>query len=262
MFQKDFSAISTATPETLWPQYADVSRWKTWDEAVSNVTLDGAFVIGARGTLTLHGKPTLDFVLTEVTPNVSFSDETKVGPMTVRFTHTLERLTGGTKVTHRVSIDGPGADQLGANMHVQQSVDTLARLGTKQTPLTLGGVILYTPDVTAKVAFYEKAFGLETASRAPGDVYVQMKGAVPLAFSKESFVETMLPLAPRPSRPTEAPAAAEMMLIVVDVKAAFDRAVKAGATPLVAPVTKPWGQVVAYVRDLDGALVELCTPWS
>lgn len=262
MFQKDFSALSTATPETLWPQYADVSRWKTWDEAVSNVTLDGAFVTGARGTLTMHGKPTLDFVLTEVTPNVSFSDETKVGPMTVRFTHTLERLTGGTKVTHRVSIDGPGADQLGANLHVQQSVDTLARLGTKQTPVTLGGVILYTPDVTAKVAFYEQAFGLETASRAPGDVYVQMKGAVPLAFSKESFVETMLPLAPRPSRPTEAPAAAELMLVFVDVKAAFERAVKAGAAPLVAPVTKPWGQVVAYVRDLDGALVELCTPWS
>lgn len=27
----------------------------------------------------------------------------------------------------------------------------------------------------------------------------------------------------------------------VDVKGAFDRAVKAGATPLVAPVTTPWG---------------------
>jgi catechol 2,3-dioxygenase-like lactoylglutathione lyase family enzyme len=262
MFQKDFSALSTATPETLWPHYAEVSRWKTWDEAVSNVTLDGAFVAGSRGALTMHGRPTLDFVLTEVTPYVSFSDETKVGPMTVRFTHTLERLTGGTKLTHRVSIDGPGAEQLGANLHVQQSVDTLARLGTKQTPVTLGGVILYTPDVTAKVAFYEKAFGLETSSRAPGDVYVQMKGAVPLAFSKESFIETMLPLVPRPSRATEAPAAAELMLVFVDVKGAFDRAVKAGAIPLVEPITRPWGQVVAFVRDLDGVLVELCTPWS
>jgi lactoylglutathione lyase len=27
-----------------------------------------------------------------------------------------------------------------------------------------------------------------------------------------------------------------------------------------APTKKPWGQTVAYVRDLDGHLVELCTP--
>ena len=37
MFQKDFSAISTATPETLWPQYADVSRWKMWETAASSL---------------------------------------------------------------------------------------------------------------------------------------------------------------------------------------------------------------------------------
>lgn len=260
MFQKEFSSLSTATPETLRPHYAEVSRWKVWDEAVEQVTLEGAFATGSRGTLKLHGKPALDFTLTEVTPNVSFSDETKVGPMTVRFTHTLERLTGGTKVTHRVSIEGPGADGLGANMHVQQSVDTLARIGTKATPVTLGGVILYTPDLEKKVAFYEQAFGFEVASRAPGGAYVQFNGAVPLAFVTETFVKTMLPDV-RASRPNEAPAAVELMLVFADVKAAHERAVKAGAVSVVAPVTKPWGQVVAYVRDVDGALVELCTPW-
>ncbi|MBB4843275.1 catechol 2,3-dioxygenase-like lactoylglutathione lyase family enzyme [Paucibacter oligotrophus] len=33
-----------------------------------------------------------------------------------------------------------------------------------------------------------------------------------------------------------------------------------GATPVKAPLTKPWGQTVAYVRCPDGSLVELCTP--
>ena len=37
------------------------------------------------------------------------------------------------------------------------------------------------------------------------------------------------------------------------------RAVQAGATLLKAPASKPWGQVVAYVRCPDGTLVELCT---
>jgi lactoylglutathione lyase len=262
MYQKDFTAISTASPEMLWLRYADVTLWKTWDKDIERVTLEGPFVKGACGTMSLNGKLPLDFVLTEVTPNVSFSDEAKAGPMTVRFTHLLERLTGGTKVTHRVCIEGPAAEQLGANLQVQSAVDAFARLGTEQTPMTLGGVILYTPDVTAKVAFYEKAFGLEVSSRAPEDVYVQMKGAVPLAFTSESFVQTMLPVVPRSARLADAPAAVELMLIVDDVPSAFTRAVKAGATALVAPVTKRWGQVVAYVRDLDGVLIELCTPWA
>jgi len=33
----------------------------------------------------------------------------------------------------------------------------------------------------------------------------------------------------------------------------------AGARKVADPVTKPWGQVVAYVRDLNGLLVELTT---
>ncbi|MBC7955310.1 MAG: VOC family protein, partial [Cytophagales bacterium] len=41
--------------------------------------------------------------------------------------------------------------------------------------------------------------------------------------------------------------------------AACKKAVEAGASVLSAPITKPWGQTVAYVRCPDGTLVELCT---
>ena len=36
------------------------------------------------------------------------------------------------------------------------------------------------------------------------------------------------------------------------------------SSPVVAnaPVTKPWGQTVAYVRDGDGVLVELCSAFG
>jgi len=47
--------------------------------------------------------------------------------------------------------------------------------------------------------------------------------------------------------------------VVKDVEAATARAIEAGATQLVAPTQKPWGQTIAYVRDLNGFLVELCT---
>jgi len=47
-----------------------------------------------------------------------------------------------------------------------------------------------------------------------------------------------------------------------DVAAAYDRALAAGATAITEPTQKPWGQTVAYVRDRDGVIVELCTPVS
>ena len=57
----------------------------------------------------------------------------------------------------------------------------------------------------------------------------------------------------RLNRRAEAPAGFEVGLIADDVPAAFAPAVAAGAEP----VTKPWGQIVAYVRGRDGVLVEL-----
>jgi len=44
------------------------------------------------------------------------------------------------------------------------------------------------------------------------------------------------------------------------VEAAFARALENGASALVEPKRKPWGQVVGYVRDPFGTLVELATP--
>ncbi|HEV7516808.1 MAG TPA: lyase, partial [Thermoanaerobaculia bacterium] len=40
----------------------------------------------------------------------------------------------------------------------------------------------------------------------------------------------------------------------------YARAVEAGAAPVSQPATKPWGQDVAYVRDLDGVLIEIASP--
>lgn len=225
MTEQEFTALTTASPETLWRHVADVVRWKAWDESLAKAT---------------------DVRLSDVNPTASVRLEAE----NVTRTLTLQQLTGGTKVVLKTSAEGG-----------QRAVDALARLGTKATPTTLAGVIRYVPNVAATVAFYERAFGLEVAMRAEGDVYVQMKGAVPLAFLTEPFAQSMVP-GFVPARPSDAPAAAEVMFVFADVAAAFERAVKAGATSVMPPMTKPWGQVIAYVRDVDGALVELTTPWE
>ena len=51
----------------------------------------------------------------------------------------------------------------------------------------------------------------------------------------------------------------EIGFVADNVENAFERAVKAGAIETSKPTKKPWGQVVSYVRDCNGLLVEICS---
>lgn len=125
----------------------------------------------------------------------------------------------------------------------------------------LGFVILYTRDVASKLAFYERAFGMERKYLAEKEVYGELAGDAPLAFVQEELVHEHVKDF-TPNRPDQRPAAVEIGFVFDDVAAAYRRAVDAGCAPLSPPEQKPWGQTVAYVRDDDGVLVELCTAWS
>ena len=122
-----------------------------------------------------------------------------------------------------------------------------------------GYTILYVPDVRATIAFYEAAFGLMPRFLHESNLYAEMEtGATTLAFAGEEMAE-MNGLAIRPLRAGDLAPAVEIALICDDPQSSWDRAVAAGATPLSPPVGKPWGQLVGYVRDLNGCLVELCS---
>lgn len=57
-------------------------------------------------------------------------------------------------------------------------------------------------------------------------------------------------------------AAIEIALLTDEPSGACAYAVAKGATPVKPVDVKPWGQKVAYVRDLNGCLVEVCSPVS
>jgi catechol 2,3-dioxygenase-like lactoylglutathione lyase family enzyme len=133
----------------------------------------------------------------------------------------------------------------------------MSTLSTNDRP-RLGYVILYVPDVAETLRFYEQAFGVERRFLHESGEYAELEtGATALAFAAEHSVP--VPDVFVPNRLASKAAAAEVGLVVDDLQVAFDRALHAGATPVLAPVTKPWGQTIAYVRDLNGFLVELCT---
>jgi catechol 2,3-dioxygenase-like lactoylglutathione lyase family enzyme len=128
-------------------------------------------------------------------------------------------------------------------------------------PVTLGFCIRYVPDVEKTIAFYERAFGMERKMIVEGGGYGELKGPPPLGFASEAQAESLVG-AFAPARPGAKPQAGELGFVVDDVAAAFDRAIAAGAVAVAKPAKKPWGQIVAYVRDCDGALVEICTSWE
>lgn len=120
--------------------------------------------------------------------------------------------------------------------------------------------ILYVRDVTATIEFYENAFGFKRKFIAPGNDYGELiTGNTTLSFAQTELAKTNVPDGFTESDPAAKPFAFEIGFTVENVEEAFQKALSAGATEVSKPKTKPWGQVVSYVRDLNGFLVEICT---
>jgi lactoylglutathione lyase len=145
-----------------------------------------------------------------------------------------------------------------------ETTNKTVKPGKKQPPsVSLGYVILYVKDVSASLAFYEKAFGLSRRffNDDGGKAYGELEtGAACLAFASLQMANEHLKQDVVAASLDKAPLGVEIALVTPDVPALYARAVKAGATPVSEPAIKPWKQTVAYLRDKDGHLVELCTP--
>jgi len=126
--------------------------------------------------------------------------------------------------------------------------------------MKLGYTIIYVEDVPNSVVFYEKAFNLTRRFIHNSNLYAEMEtGDTVLAFAGNEAAE-MNGLAILPNSPAETAAAWEICFVTDDVNEAFQRAVDQGCTPISSPSEKPWGQVVSYVRDLNGCIVEIASP--
>ena len=124
--------------------------------------------------------------------------------------------------------------------------------------MQFGYTILYVEDVPRTLDFYEAAFGLTRRFlHESGDFGELDTGATALAFSS---LRLMRELGKNPQRASAEAPSFEIAFTTPDVAAAVRRAVDAGAQLVQAPERMPWGQTVAYVADLNGVLVELCTP--
>ena len=125
--------------------------------------------------------------------------------------------------------------------------------------MKLGYTLFYVDDVVKTMDFYEKAFGLKKGFSHENQYGEMVTGDTKLGFINHEtagshgfeYVKSNL---------KEKSFAFEIGFVTENVEAAYLKAVNAGATAVSKPNTKPWGQVVSYVRDSNGYLVEICSP--
>ncbi len=121
--------------------------------------------------------------------------------------------------------------------------------------------ILYVRDVEKSLEFYETAFGFVRKFLAPGNEYGELSaGETTLSFASVELAKSNLREGFTESSLAQKPFGIEIGFSTGNVEAAVNTAVNAGAVLIEPARTKPWGQVVAYVRDPDGFLIEICTP--
>lgn len=129
--------------------------------------------------------------------------------------------------------------------------------------LKYGYTIVYVTSVEKTLEFYKKAFGFAVRFLHESKDYGELEtGETVLAFASHDVGEMNLNGKYSKGNTNEKPFGIELAFVTDNVDAAYKKAVSAGALPLKEPTPKPWGQVVGYVRGIDGSLIELCSPIS
>ena len=118
--------------------------------------------------------------------------------------------------------------------------------------MKLGYTIVYVPDVAASLAFFERAFGLQRKFLHESGAYGELDtGSTTLSFAAHALGELNFAGGHVHADTSAQPLGFEIALVTDDVPAAHAKAVAAGAREMAAPVAKPWGQLVSYVRCPD-----------
>lgn len=134
--------------------------------------------------------------------------------------------------------------------------------------MKLGYVIIYVKSVPESLTFYQDAFNLQTKFCVPSNEYgeLALNDGTVLAFADEQFIASSIAADFRRNRRDEQSHAGAQISLVIDesqgetVDSCIAQALAAGAIMVKEPQVKPWGQTVAYIKDCNGFIVEICTP--
>jgi Polyketide cyclase / dehydrase and lipid transport len=117
MWTHEHTVETAVTAEAIWSVLRDIDNWTRWDTSMDEVSIQGPFQVGTQVLMTPKGQEPIRSIITGIRENEYYADETAFGEVTLSFSHTLTGLPGGgTRVTHRLEITGPTADEVGPQL--------------------------------------------------------------------------------------------------------------------------------------------------
>ena len=121
--------------------------------------------------------------------------------------------------------------------------------------------ILYVEDVEKTILFYENAFGFHKKFISPESDYGELiSGETTIAFASNVLGNSNFKNGFKKLSTNEKPNGIEMAFTSENIEEDFTKAINAGALEYESIKEKPWGQKAGYLRDLNGFLIEICTP--
>ncbi|WP_080780180.1 VOC family protein [Chryseobacterium phocaeense] len=121
-------------------------------------------------------------------------------------------------------------------------------------------VILYIEDVEQSMNFYHNTFDMPIKFITPDKDYGELiTGETTISFASLSLAGSNLKEGFLYSKSMEKPFGIELGFTTDDVESLLEKALENGATLYEEVAVKPWGQKVAYIKDPDNYLVEICT---
>ena len=124
--------------------------------------------------------------------------------------------------------------------------------------MKIDAVGLFVCDIKTSVAFYRDVVGMKT--QWDGGPYAEFQadgGSRLIMYGRDDFEKMIASKLEYPEKINGTMELAFETSTFLDVDKEFKRLVEAGAKPVFAPTTMPWGQRTSYVADPDGNLIEI-----
>lgn len=121
--------------------------------------------------------------------------------------------------------------------------------------------IFYVESVVETIEFYEKAFGFKRKFISPDADYGELiSGETTISFASLELGNSNFKKGFEKIPNANKPFGVELAFTSGNIEVDFKHAINSGAIEFEPLKQKPWGQIVGYVRDNNGFLIEICTP--
>jgi hypothetical protein len=123
MWTTEHTTETSLPREVVWAALRDLHRGELTYDGADTFVLHGPFAVGTELDVTPVGQDTFRSRIVDLVDGETYADETTFGDLTLLFRHTLVDVADGTRVTHRLEIDGASADVVGPELGPQISDD-------------------------------------------------------------------------------------------------------------------------------------------